>query len=210
MVSIDKRLNANEMHLLRQMIGRKIVSFLHDAFLKDIYSSFEVLGIETEQEIIYLYSQTEVLDYFGVPEDVAVWELTDERYPLADSVNFLSTPINQTVKAIRLVQENQRLYQEGQQTYDVWVTRGIIFDFGDFHFSLEKTYWIQEIIHMKKGKDLNEVLSTYAGTDDFVSGWTDEPSDDPSKDPVGECDREIVLLGEALLPEISPQNRMDH
>ena len=51
MVSIDKRLNANEMHLLRQMIGRKIVSFLHDAFLKDIYSSFEVLGIETEQEI---------------------------------------------------------------------------------------------------------------------------------------------------------------
>ena len=192
MITIDKRLNPDETAILRKMIGRKIVSIMHDAFLNKIFSSHGVVGIETDEKMIYLYSTIEPLDYYGTGEDVAVWELTDERRCIVGEKNFLSTPVDETVKEIRIVQENQRMYENGQQTYDVWVTRGIIFDFGDYQFSLEKSIWFSEIIHMAKGSDLNDILSTFETTEKFVTCDWNEGWDEGI---TAECDREIVLLG---------------
>lgn len=191
MIIIDKSLNSDEMNILRQMLDKKIISFRHDAFLREIFSSHGVVGIETEAGMIYLYSTIEPLDYYGTGEDVAVWELTDERRCIVGEKNFLSTSINETVKEIHIIQENQRLYEDGKQTYDVWVTRGIIFDFGDYQLSLEKSIWFSEIIHLKKGNNLNEILSTFETTDKFVTADWNEGWDDGI---TAECERKIVTL----------------
>ncbi len=183
MIKIDKRLKSGEMNILHRLLGTKIVSFKHDEF-NFSNSSSQVVGIETEHGIIYLYSFTEPLDYYGSIEDVAVWKLTDERYKFVEKKNLISSPINETVKSIYIVQENQRLFESGKQTYNVWVTRGLIFDFRDHQYSFEKPVWFSEDIYIQKGYDL---INKFASTDKFVN-------DDWSDGCEAECEREIVLL----------------
>ena len=92
MITIDKRFNDEEMAILRQLIGKKIVSFRHDEFNFN-NSSSQVVGIESEYGMIYLYSFTEPLDYYGSVEDVAVWKLTDEQYKFVDKKNLIKSPL---------------------------------------------------------------------------------------------------------------------
>lgn len=183
MITIDKRFNDEEMAILRQLIGKKIVSFRHDEFNFN-NSSSQVVGIETELGMVYLYNFTEPLDYYGSVEDVAVWKLTKERYKFVDNKNLISSPVGETVKEIRIVQENQKLFENGTQTYNVWVTRGIIFDFGDHQFAFEKPVWFSEDIYVHKGYDL---ITKFASTDKFVNDdWCDGCK--------AECERKIVLF----------------
>lgn len=183
MTTIDKRFNQGEMNILRQLLEKNIIAFKHDEFNFN-NSSSQVVGIETENGMIYLYSLTELLDYYGSFEDVAVWKLTEERYSFVDKKNLISSPVNESIKAIYVVQENQRLYEDGKQTYNVWVTRGLIFDFGDHQFSLEKPIWFSEDIYIQKGYDL---IDKFAATDNFVN-------DDWSDGCIAECEREIILI----------------
>ena len=47
--------------------------------------------------------------------------------------------IENTISKIQIVNENQKVFYKGEQTYDVWVTRGIIFLFADgLELSFEK------------------------------------------------------------------------
>ena len=89
MIIIDKRFNLDEMDILQQLVGKKIFSFKHDEFHFN-NSSSQVVGIETELGMLYLYNITEPLDYYGSVEDVAVWELTKERYKFVDNKNLIS------------------------------------------------------------------------------------------------------------------------
>ena len=47
MIIIDKRLNSIEIDILKQLVGKKIISFRHDKFHFN-NSSSQVAGIETE------------------------------------------------------------------------------------------------------------------------------------------------------------------
>ena len=38
--------------------------------------------------------------------------------------------MNQFIKKITIINENQQLFENGTQTYNVWLTRGVIFDLG--------------------------------------------------------------------------------
>ena len=59
-----------------------------------------------------------------------------------------------TIKRIIVVQENQKLFENHALIYDVWLTRGIIFDFGNHQVSFEKGAWLSEQIIIRKGYDL--------------------------------------------------------
>lgn len=183
MVTIDKRLKPDEMMILKQLVGQKIVSFQHDEFLF-INASSQMVGIETEYGMKYLYSFTEPLDYYGSVEDVAVWELTDTKYPLVDRKKIIASPVKEVIKEIHIVQENQKLFENGKQIYDVWVTRGIIFDFGGHQYSFEKPVWFSEDIYIQKGYNL---INKFASTDEFVN-------DDWENGYTAECERKIVIL----------------
>lgn len=167
MKTIDIRLKTNEIDMLRAMIGREFSAYLHDEF-QYTQSSSQAVEIIIGNESYYIYSFTEENDYFGSTEDVAVWSVSDEKYPIIDSKTFTRTPINETIKAITLVQENQRVYDGNEQIYDVWLTRGIIFDFGDRQVAFEKDIWFSEEIIVHRGYEL---IEHFASVNDFGNDW---------------------------------------
>lgn len=192
MVSIDNRFNDAEMDILRQMIGRKIVSFRHTD-IPPRHAAYGALGIETEQGMIYLYCETDNMNYFGYVDDEAVLTLTRERRSWLDMDQYSyvfagASPVNDTVKEIHVVQDHQRLYENGEQTFDIWLAWGIIFDFGDYQFSLEKSQGFSGLIYIKQGNDL---INTFASTGEFENPEFWEDHDIPK------CDREIVILNES-------------
>lgn len=128
MVSIDNRFNDAEMDILRQMIGRKIVSFRHTD-IPPRHAAYGALGIETEQGMIYLYCETDNMNYFGYVDDEAVLTLTHECRSWLDMDQYSyvfagASPVNDTVKEIHVVQDHQRLYENGEQTFDIWLAGG--------------------------------------------------------------------------------------
>ena len=60
------------------MIGKEFSSFLHDEF-NYTQSSTQVIELIIAGKSYYIYSFTEEKDYFGSPEDVAVWTVYDEK-----------------------------------------------------------------------------------------------------------------------------------
>ncbi len=185
MVKIDIRLKEQEILILQSLVGKELVAIRRDSF-NYINSSSQVVQIEAENGLFYLYSFTEPLDYFGTKEDVAVWTIETERYQVVDRKVFIETPIKEKIKSVSVIQENQRLFKNGDQTYDVWLTRGLVFDFGNRQLSFEKAIWFSEDIYIHKGYDLSRKFSS---VDAFVNNDWDEGV-------TAECEREIITLEE--------------
>ncbi len=168
MKSIDMRLKSNEIDILKSFIGNKMISYQHDEFASTPTSSQAVSILMNNDKTFYLYSFTESHDYFGTSEDVAVWSFTEERLPIIDHKSFLSTPVDEVIKGIQVVQENQRVFCGSEQTYDVWVTRGIIIDLGNREIAFEKDIWFSEQIVVHRGYDL---ISKFAPAERFGENW---------------------------------------
>ena len=164
---IDIRLKSDEVSKLRSMIGKELSAYLHDEF-QYTQSSSQVVEVVVGDKKYYIYSFTEEQDYFGTPEDVAVWSVTDEKLPIVDKKTFVRTPVNETIKGITLIQENQRVFNDGGQTYDVWLTRGMVFDLGERQVAFEKDVWFSEEIIVHRGYDLS---SRFSSTDNFGDDW---------------------------------------
>ena len=62
MVQIDIRFKSDEINTLRSLIGKKLESIQHDPF-NFVNSSSQVVQINSEIGVYYLYSFTETLDY---------------------------------------------------------------------------------------------------------------------------------------------------
>ena len=185
---IDIRLKEKEITILQSLIGRELSAIKHDPF-NYVNSSSQVVQIETEDGSVYLYSFTEPLDYFGTIEDVAVWTLEEKRYSFVDQKELVRTPFKTTIRGVEIVQENQRLFERGKQIYDVWLTRGIVFDFGDRQLSFEKAVWFSEDIYIQRGYDLAKKFSKVEA---FInSDWNESI--------VAECSRETIALEKIVI-----------
>ncbi len=169
MKTIDIRLNSTEVNLLKSLIGKRLQCYLHDEFMFTPSSTQAIQLIMEDDKPYYLYSFTEPQDYFGTQEDVAIWTFQENRLPIIESKQFIKVPVGEIIHSIILVQENQRLYNDdNEQTYDVWLTRGIIISFGDHQVAFEKDIWFSEEIIVHKGYDLVNQLSS---TDSFGEDW---------------------------------------
>lgn len=126
------------------------------------------------------------MDYFGTPEEVAVWSVSDEKLPIVDKKTLVLTPVNETIKEIILIQENQRVFDDAGQTYDVWLTRGIVFDLGERQLAFEKDVWFSEEIIVHSGYEFS---TRFSSTDRFGLAW--------EKSIKTECSR----IEEKIMPE---------
>ncbi len=81
-------------------------------------------------------------------------------------------PVELPVQRILVVQENQQLFENGEQTYDVWLTRGMLFDFGEFQLAFEKAVWFSEEIYITRGQNL---ISKFTPASNFCNPdrWED-------------------------------------
>lgn len=185
MIKIDYRFSSSAMSEIEKMVGKEMIKYKCDPFLYST-SVYGIVGILVDNSSYAFTNLTEVQDYFGEKEDVAVFKMKHQPYneikSLIQNQEMVETPINSNISEIDVINEHQRLFNQGKQTYDVWLTRGIIFKFADsLELSFEKEIWFSEDIAIEKGYNL---FQKFSPTEEFASGWSDNIR--------GECTREIV------------------
>lgn len=184
MKSIDKRITKE---IFNKMVGKRLNYIMHDPF---IYSNsvYGIVGLNIEDEYFKVSNQIEVEDFFGAKEDVARFDVIKDQkeniHSYVDGVNMSATPINQLIKGILVVNEHQQLFEDEQQTYDVWITRGFIIELADgLEISLEKEIWFSEEINIERGYNLIDKFSPISRV---TEGWSS-----PKK---MVCEREILYI----------------
>ncbi|MDO4491933.1 MAG: hypothetical protein Q4B85_12785 [Lachnospiraceae bacterium] len=187
MKKIDVRFSASEMAEIQKMVGKKMVKYKCDPF-EFSTSVYGIVGVSFEDGDYAFTNMTEVMDYYGEQEDVALFKLVQKPFSsirsLIQNQSMIETPVESTVSEVLVVNENQQLFENGKQIYEVSLTRGIIFIFEDEHeLSFEKNIWFSEDITVEKGYKL---LERFTPKTEFTEGW--------SGNYCGVCSREIVSV----------------
>lgn len=172
MVNIDVRFSESKMKIIENMIGKKLIKYMHDPF-EFSTSVYGIVGICFEEECFAITNLTEVHDYYGTQEDVAVLKMEQvdksEVHSFIEGESMIETPVNSVLKQVIIVNENQSLFKNGVQTYNVNLTRGVIFVMEDgLQISFEKNIWFSEDITIQKGYDL---INTYSPETEFCENW---------------------------------------
>lgn len=184
MKRIDMRFDQN---ILKKWIGKNFVKYKCDPFVYT-NSVTAVVGIFIDKEVYKLSNIQTAVDYFGVNDECGVFSLeqTEKKdvKSFFDDVEQVETPVSEIIRKITVVNENQRIFFNQKQTYDVWLTRGIIFHFSDREISFEKDNipFSEEII-IQRGYELDKQFSDEK---DFLEGWNDEITP--------QCLREYIVI----------------
>ncbi len=183
---IDYRFSSETMKIFRAMINQEFKTIKHDPL---IYGPgvYGIVGLYIGDRIYKITNQTEVLDYFGKMEDVAVFKFASaEAKEIKSYTNnkMISFPISSSIKEIHIINENQQLFYNGNQIYDVYTVRGIIFVLQDNReLSFEKSIWFSEDIYVEKGHDL---YNKFSSTDSFLEDWDEGFT--------AQCKRDVVVV----------------
>ncbi|MBQ7581445.1 MAG: hypothetical protein IJU25_01345 [Lachnospiraceae bacterium] len=171
MKSMDMRF---DLSIIRGWIGKEFKKYKSDTF--DFTNSVtQIVGLYIGHDVFSITNIQESVDYFGNTDDIAVARLalSDEsriRSSFKD-VDMISTPVNDTIKAVRVVNEQQKISENGDVTYDVWLTRALIISVGEREISFEKdTVPFSEEIFIRRGYNLIEECSDEKS---FLEGWED-------------------------------------
>lgn len=184
MNTIDMRFNVN---MLKELIGKKFSKYKCDAF--DFTNSVtQIVGIYIEDRVYSLTNIQESVDYFGNDDDVAICRFTETADNNVKSAfkdtEMITTPVEGIIERIILVNENQKIFKDNEELYNVWLTRAIIFHVNGREISFEKDNvpFSEEII-IQRGYNLIERLSDEK---EFLSSW--------SEGLVPECARDILEI----------------
>lgn len=154
MKTYDMRFDAETMAMLQNLKGSVLKSIRSDAEALPS-SAYGIAEIITSRGAYALTSTIEVADYFGALEDVAMFRLfpsTGNMPSRLMNTDMTNIPVEEMIQEIQIVNEHQELFHLGVKTYDVQVTRGIIFllqNGGEISF--EKNIWFSEMISIHKG-----------------------------------------------------------
>lgn len=112
-------------------------------------------------EVFALTNIQESVDYYGEKDDMAVSKLyrsDDSKIKSAfTDVKMISTPVNEVITSVKLVNEQQKVSIKDELKYEVWLTRAIIFEAGEREISFEKdTVPFSEEITIRRGYNLME------------------------------------------------------
>jgi len=184
MKTFDMRFDSD---LIQSWIGKKFNKYKCDAF-EFTNSVTQIVGLYIGDEVYAFTNTQETVDYFGVTEDMAVVKLSVSDDVMIRSafkdVEMISTPVDEEIISVKIVNEQQTVAIKGKLAYEVWITRAIIFDVGGREISFEKdTVPFSEEIIIQRGYDLIDKISD---NDDFLEAWDDEYSP--------EYKREVVVV----------------
>ena len=189
MVTIDKRFNDNELGIIREMSGKEFEAYECDPFIFTT-SVYGIIGLYIGGSAYKITNFVKAENYYGKKEDVADFRVDVARpgeiHSYMDGGEFIKTPVKAIISKIRIINEHQKLFYREEQTYDVQVTRGIIFELSDGReISFEKDVWFSEEISVEKGSNL---IDRFTSTDEFTQNW------DGIDDYTAMCSREEIIL----------------
>ncbi len=182
MKTIDMRF---DLSLIKRWIGKKLIQYKNDPF-EFTNSVTQIVGLYIDEDVYSLTNIQETVDYFGTTDDIAIFKLSRSNSNQISSafkdVEMVNTPVNDVIKSVRIINEQQKISKDGEEGYEVWLTRAIIFAVGDREISFEKdTVPFSEEIIIQKGYNLTELIADNTG---FLDDWDD--------DIIPECIREII------------------
>ena len=169
---MDMRFDRN---LVQSFVGQQFKKYRCDEFVFT-NSVTQIVGIYIGDSVIKLSNEQEAVDYFGNKENIAIFKIMESKDSEIVSA-FLNTeqkdnPVNGIIDEIILVEENQQVFERGSQTYDVWLTRGIIFNVDGREISFEKqNVPFSEEINIQRGDDL---IGIYGDVGEFSEEWSAE------------------------------------
>lgn len=184
MKRMDMRFDQN---ILKKWIGKTFDKYKCDPFIYT-NSVTAIVGIFINKEVYKLTNIQTTVDYFGVNDECGVFKLeqteNSDIKSLFYNVEQVETPVSEIIQKITVINENQQIYKNQEQTYDVWLTRCIIFHFSDREISFEKDNipFSEEII-IQRGYELEKRLSNEK---DFLEGWDNEITP--------QCSRESIVI----------------
>ncbi len=184
MKTIDMRFDEK---ICRGMLGKTFNKYRCDKF-EFRNSVTQIVGLYIDKTVYSLTNIQEALDYFGYEEDISVFkirEVQDSDIRSAfENIDQIDTPVQECIQRILMVNDCQKTFRNNLQQYEVWLTKAIIFDFGDHQISFEKDYVpFSEEIEIRRGYDL---VSTLSSETNFLDEW------DASVN--AECSREIIEI----------------
>lgn len=155
---INVALSMQEKILLSQIIGTKILSFRCDPFTFNNWV-YQCVGVIMNDCCLILKNETHPADFYGIDEDVCWFEVIEAKEEDVSSglanVQQIDIPYNEVVEDICLIQESQKLKMNGEEVYNVKLTRGVIFCFADGReICFEKTDPFSEEIEIRRGHAL--------------------------------------------------------
>lgn len=158
MKNIQIQLNQAMMNLLKTMIGKSFKKYKCDPFIftNKVYNR---VGLYIDDSVFLLSNDLTVIDYFGEDEDISAFsiETTIDSKVVSGlkDTELIATPVEATIKEIRVIQEERKLFQHGVLTYNLTSTRGLIFVLeDDREISFEKADQYSEDIFVNRGHDL--------------------------------------------------------
>lgn len=187
MKMIDMRFNLGA---IKNLVGKRFIKYKCDAF-QFTNSVTGTVGVYIDNLVYELRNEQESVDYFGVTDDYSVFKIINSTDNNIQSffldTEQINTPIEEIISKIVIVNENQKLYKNGIQIYDVWVTRGIIFVLeSGREISFQKDIVpFSEEIYINKGYNLIDIIED---NNDFCDDWNEQEGY------LGKCSREIIEL----------------
>ncbi len=187
MTTINVCFGCAEIQMLQNMIGKTMQLYKCDPFLFTP-SVYGIVGFVIDGRAYALTNTARPMDYYGAIEDVAIMALTQvaekELCSMVEDNQMIVSPVEKKIVRINVINENQKLFQNGEQTYDVQITRGLIFFFDDgSELSFEKNVWFSEDITIGKGEDL---INHFTPVQEFADDWEGAYC--------GECSRTVVSI----------------
>lgn len=133
----------------------------------------QIVGLYIGDEVYKMPNVQEPVDYYGNMDDVAICRFIKAKvadiHSALEGVTQIDTPINGCIEKVVLVNENQQVFENGTQTYDVWLTRGVIFMVDGREISFEKQNWpYSEEINIERGYNL---IDKFGDVRDFSEDW---------------------------------------
>lgn len=186
---IDKRFNQETIAVISSLAGNTFNKYKSDPFIFTS-SVYGIIGVYIGDEVYRISNFIEPTDFYGKDEDVAIFKFElaqdEDIHSYMDDGELIETIVDAQIRKIIVVNEHQKLFHNDIQTYDVSLTRGIIFEMEDERqIAFEKDIWFSEEINIHKGQDL---ISKFAPVETFIENW--EEVDDYR----AECDREEIVI----------------
>lgn len=164
-------LNENEVEILRNCIGNKLIKYrVHQA--DDVSLTMQHLQIFINNKIYDISNELEPQKYWGDIEDVSSLHIKEIDKPLElhfpEQYSIVDTLIDDTITNVYLVNERQIQYTNDVATYEMNYTKGIIFKTSKKDVAFLKEEWdLDEQFDIYVGKYVyNDIMDNYTKIDD--------------------------------------------
>ena len=183
MNKVERFLTVCDIAVLRELKG-KTLDYIRLNPDDPSHTVLQVVEFTFGKEKYYLYCDLEVIDFFGLTEDISYFEFTSVKFPFVDSCNLIENHVGLEVTGISEVKDTIKEYLEGKLDYEFSFTRGFIIHFGKYQMSLEKVSHFSELIRVRKGYDL---VSKFSPVENYRNEFIPNTQLELSRDVIEIC-----------------------